>query len=122
MNFKVKKIIDDVPHVLCIHAWHACMHFHMHVLVHKCTTCRVLKLELIICSLCVAQVFFFLSQSVGWCTLLVGPRNESAIARQTMLFGTVVENGQFFKGLPSADDDAGYYAAVEVLWTLDKSN
>ena len=37
-----------------------------------------------------------------------------------MLFGT--ENGQFFKGLPNANDDTGYYAIVEVLWMLDKSN
>ena len=47
--------------------------------------------------------------------LAKGPSNGSMMARQTMLFGTVVEKGQFFKGLPSADDDAGYYAVVEVL-------
>ena len=52
--------------------------------------------------------------------LAKGPSNGSIMARQTMLFGTVVEKGQFFKGLPSAEDHVGYYAVVvEVLWTLD---
>ena len=50
--------------------------------------------------------------------LAKGPSNGSVMAQQ-MTFGTVAEKGQFFKGLPSADDDAGYYAVVEVLWTLD---
>ena len=44
------------------------------------------------------------------------------MARQMTLFGTVLEKGQFFKGLPSADDNTGYFVVVEVLWTLDKSN
>ena len=41
------------------------------------------------------------------------------MAWQTTLFGTVVEKGRFFKDLPSADDDVGYDAVVEALWTLD---
>ena len=37
------------------------------------------------------------------------------------LFGTVVDKGQFFKRLPSANDYSGYYTMVEALWTLDIS-
>ena len=44
--------------------------------------------------------------------------NGSMTAQQTTWFGIVVEKGRFFKGLPSADDNTGYYAVVEVLWTL----
>ena len=55
--------------------------------------------------------------------LAKGPSNGSMMARQMTLFRTVVSGeGTIFKGLPSADDDAGYYAVVEVLWMLDKSN
>ena len=50
--------------------------------------------------------------------LVEGPSNGSVMARQTTLFGIVVEKRQFFKGLPSADDEAGYYAVVEALWML----
>ena len=35
------------------------------------------------------------------------------MVQQMTLFGTVVEKGQFFKGLPCADDDTGYYAVVK---------
>ena len=37
------------------------------------------------------------------------------------LFGIVVEKGELFKGLPSTDDDAGYYAVCSCssVWTLD---
>ena len=50
--------------------------------------------------------------------------SRRSLHKQKTLFGTVVEKGRFFKGLPSADDDAGYYmyAVVEALWMLDKSN
>ena len=41
------------------------------------------------------------------------------MAQQMTSFGTVVEKGRFLKGLPSANDDAGYYAVVDALWTLD---
>ena len=51
--------------------------------------------------------------------LAKGPSNGSMMAWQTTLFGTVVENGRFFKGLPSVDDNTGYYVVVEALWTLD---
>ena len=39
------------------------------------------------------------------------------MAQQAILFGTVVEKGRSFMGLHSADDEAGYYAVVEALWT-----
>ena len=43
-----------------------------------------------------------------------GPSNfGSKMAPQTTLFGAV-EKGRFFKGLPSADYDTGYYAVVEL--------
>ena len=51
--------------------------------------------------------------------LAEGPSNGSMMAWQMMLFGNVMEKGQFVNGLPSADNDVGYYVAVEVLWTLD---
>ena len=51
--------------------------------------------------------------------LAEGPRNGSMMARQTTLFGTVINKGRYFKGWSSADDDVGYYAVVEVLWMLD---
>ena len=55
--------------------------------------------------------------------LVEGPTNGSMMARQmTTLFGTVVEKGQFFQEFPSADNDAGYSAVVEALWTLDCIN
>ena len=38
------------------------------------------------------------------------------------LFETAAEKGPFFKGLPSADDNAGYYAVVVTMWTLEKIN
>ena len=54
------------------------------------------------------------------CSVLTeGPSNGSMMARQTTLFGTIAEKAQFFKRLPSADDNAGYYAGVEALWALD---
>ena len=52
--------------------------------------------------------------------LAEGPSNGSMMDWQMTLFGTASSGkGRFFKGLPSADDDAGYYAVVEALWTLD---
>ena len=46
--------------------------------------------------------------------LAEGPSNGLVMVWQT-LFGTVVKKGQFFKGLPSADDDAAYYEVVFVV-------
>ena len=41
------------------------------------------------------------------------------MAQQTTLFGTVVEKGQLFKGLPNADDDTEYcYAVVFTVCVL----
>ena len=51
--------------------------------------------------------------------LAKGPSNGSMMARQTTSFVTVVGKGQSFNGLLSADNDAGYYAVVEALWTSD---
>ena len=52
--------------------------------------------------------FFF------YCSVLAkGPSNWSVMTRKTMLFGTVVERDNFFKGLPRADDSAGYYEVLE---------
>ena len=52
--------------------------------------------------------------------LAKGPSNGSMMARQTTLFvWNCSGEGTIFKGLPSADDDAGYYAVVEASWTLD---
>ena len=47
-----------------------------------------------------------------------GPSNGSMMAPQTTLFGTVVEEGQFFKALLSTND-SGYYVVVEASWTLE---
>ena len=55
-----------------------------------------------------------LSVHEGWsflfcCSMLAeSPSNGSMMAQQMTLLGTVVEKGQFFKGLSSADDNAGY--------------
>ena len=53
--------------------------------------------------------------------LAEGPSSWSMMAQQMTSFGTVVEKGRFLKGLPNANDDAGYYAVVDALWTLDWS-
>lgn len=42
----------------------------------------------------------------------------SMIARQTT-FGTVAEKRQFFKGLPCADDNAGYYAVLFIVCVIN---
>ena len=41
------------------------------------------------------------------------------MARQTTLFGTAAKKDKFFKELDSpGEDDDGYYAVIEALWTV----
>ena len=45
------------------------------------------------------------------------------MARQTTLFGTAAKKDKFFKELDSpGEDDDGYYAVIEALWTVETSN
>ena len=44
------------------------------------------------------------------------------MSRQTTLFGTTAKKGRFFKEIPNAvEEDDGYYAVIEAMWTLEKS-
>ena len=46
-------------------------------------------------------------------------RGLTKMARQTTLFGTAAKKDKFFKELDSpGEDDDGYYAVIEALWTV----
>ena len=86
MNFKVKKLSS----IFCTCAACTCG-------IHVCISARVYHVQ---CTeirakrgVCAWGKYFFLLQTVGWSQTLVGPCNESTMARQTTLFGTVVEKG-----------------------------
>ena len=65
-------------------------------------------------SCCTQRWTFFFYSSL----LAEGPSNGSMMARQ-LTFKTVAEKGQFFKGLPSADDNARYCAVLFVVCVIN---